>query len=274
MILDCHIHIEDQLDEPGIFAAKLTEAGVDGGIVFSMYPPSFFNGTPEPGDAQRRIAQVMAFTKDHPRLYPFYFIDPTDPDATEQVDLAVKAGIRGFKVICTHHYPQDPRALPVYAHIAKAGKPMLFHSGILYNPGPSGDFNRPCNFEHLFYIENLRFALAHISWPWCDELISVFGKWNSCSGRTAHGIKSEMFVDLTPGTPTLYREEALTKLLTVGYGAMPSHMIFGTDAASVYDVEMVTGYIKRDNAIYDKLGIDGQTRAQIYGKNLLAFLGE
>lgn len=274
MVLDCHIHIEEHLDEPRIFAEKLTAAGVEGGIILSMHPASFDNRSLEAGDAQRRIAQVMDFTKEHPRLYPFYFIDPTEPDAIAQVDMAVKAGIRGFKVICTRHYPQDPRAMPVYAHIAKAGKPMLFHSGILYNPGPSGEFNRPCNFEHLFYIEGLRFALAHISWPWCDELIAVFGKWNSCAGRKSYGIRAEMFVDLTPGTPSIYREEALTKLLTVGYEAMPSHMIFGTDASSVYEVGMVTQYIRQDNAIYDKLGIDAQTRAQIFGKNLLAFVGE
>lgn len=274
MILDCHIHITDQLDPPEVFQSKLQQAGVGGGIVFSYHPAGFDNATPSKGDAGRRIEQVMEFTRSLPEVSPFFFIDPTEPDAADQVDEAVAAGIAGFKVICTHHLPADPRALPVYQRIARAGRPMLFHSGILYNDGPSAEFNRPGNFEPLFYVEGLRFAMAHISWPWCDELIAVFGKWNYLANEKPGGINSELFVDLTPGTPGIYRKEALGKLLTVAYPSLPDHMLFGTDCSSVYNVDNATLFIERDQAIYDELGVSQQVRQGIFGGNLQAFLGK
>ncbi|MFV0399981.1 MAG: amidohydrolase family protein [Oscillospiraceae bacterium] len=191
MMLDCHIHMNETWDSPQVFLDKLKAAGLDGGMVFSQAPASFHNCKAERGDAKRRLDQILDYTKGLDNLYPFFFIDPMEEDAEEQVDRAVEAGIRGFKVICCHHYPQDDRPMAIWERIAGHGKPLLLHSGILYNNGPSADFNRPGNFEALFYVKNLRFAVAHISWPWCDELIAVFGKWNylyteKVPGMTAH----------------------------------------------------------------------------------------
>ena len=38
----------------------------------------------------------------------------------------------------------------------------------------------------------------------------------------------EMFIDTTLGTPVIYRNEVLTKLLTVGYDVL-DNIIFGTN---------------------------------------------
>ena len=272
MVLDCHIHTAKDPDSQEEFIRKLNAAGVDGGIVFSLSPPSFHNQKRTSGYAEQRLKQVMTFTQGNHNLYPFFFIDPLEEDAGEQVDMACEAGIRGFKVICCHHYPQDDRAMKIWDRIAKRNKPILFHSGILYNNGPSSEYNRPGNFEHLFYIPGLRFAMAHISWPWVDELIAVFGKWNSSfeDGRSIN--PAELFVDLTPGTPPIYREEALTKLLTVGYLKLPDHMIFGTDGNNVYNSERYRGIIEADHAIYDKLNVSPLIRDKIFHQNILSFI--
>jgi len=272
MILDCHIHIVEKVDAKPDFERKMKLAGIDGGIIFSHSPAVFSNQKAAPGNAKARIAQVMDFTADNENLFPFHWIDPMEADAFEQIDMAIEAGVRGFKVICSCHYPQDDRPMRVWETIAKRGKPILFHSGILYNNGPSAAYNRPGNFEHLFFIRGLKFALAHISWPWCDELIAVFGKSNYLRFEANHPEAAEMFVDLTPGTPPIYREEALTKLITVGYGSMPSHMIFGTDASSAFNNEQVAQYIAQDNAIYDKLGVSQESRDKIFRENLLSFI--
>lgn len=77
---------------------------------------------------------------------------------------------------------------------------------------PSSQYNRPSEFEPLLEINGLKFSLAHISWPWCDELIAVYGKFlNAYAGNPDHSV--EMFIDITPGTPPIYRQEVLTKLL-------------------------------------------------------------
>jgi len=274
MVFDCHIHMGSKSDSKEEFARKMAVAGIDGGIIFSHSPAVFSNQKPASDDAQKRIAQVSDFTADNAHLYPFHWIDPLEDNAIEQVDMAIEAGMYGFKVICSHHYPQDDRAMKVWEYIAKRGKPILFHSGILYNDGPSCEYNRPGNFEYLFPIAGLKFALAHIAWPWCDELVAVFGKSNYLHFEANKPNMAEMYVDLTPGTPPIYREEALTKLITVGYLSMPTHMIFGTDAGSLFEPERVKQYIAHDNQIYDKLGVSAEQRELIFSKNMLAFLGE
>ena len=275
MILDCHIHLDKACDPPEIFAQKRRLAGVDGGMLLSLPPASFDNATPQPNDAEKRIKHVMQCVEGQQNLYPFFFIDPLEDDAAEQVAMADEAGIAGFKAICCHHYPQDDRAMKIWERIAKTGKPLLLHSGILYNDGPSADYNRPGNFEHLFYIPNLRFALAHISWPWVDELVAVFGKWNYWNVEASSTrVSAEMFVDVTPGTPAIYREEALRKVLTVGYPSFPSHLLFGTDAISCYDSERVARQIQGDKAIYQNLGLSDEEQENIFSKNLLRFLGK
>lgn len=272
-MLDCHIHMSETHDAPEVFMQKMHKAGMDGGIVFSLEPPSFRNEQAAPGDGKMRLAQVMEYTQGINNLYPFYFIDPLEADAFDQVDMAVEAGVCGFKVICCHHDPRHDRAMRVWEHIAGKGKPILFHSGILYNNGPSADYNRPGNFEELFYVPNLRFALAHISWPWCDELIAVFGKWNYFHTEGAAGMTARMYVDLTPGTPPIYRREALSKLLSVGYEMMEDSMIFGTDASTDYDCARYEQMIWADLSLYREMGVSEKIVGKIMGGNMLEFIG-
>ena len=58
--------------------------------------------------------------------------------------------------------------------------------------------------------------MGHCSWPWYDECIAVYGKF--LNGVANDQDAPEMFFDLTPGTPRIYREDLLTKLFTVGDG--------------------------------------------------------
>ena len=274
MVLDCHIHMVKNVDSKEEFARKMALANVGGGVIFSDAPKAFSNTKPDAGDTKRRIDQVMEFTAGNENLFPFFFIDPMEDNPMEQVDMAVEAGVLGFKVICCHHYPQDDRAMKVWEYIAKKGKPILFHSGILYNDGPSAEYNRPGNFEYMLPIAGLKFALAHIAWPWCDELVAVFGKANYLRFEAFKTDVAEMYIDLTPGTPPFYREKALRTLIEVGYLSMPDHIMFGTDANSCFNHEQVNRYINLDNSIYDKLGVPQEYRDKIYGKNLLNFVGK
>jgi len=270
MILDGHIHMYRPREGGRGFLQRLRAAGVDGGIVISS-PPSSFPYLGEPAPFQQRLEGVMACAEAGPRLYPFYWIDPTEGDAARQVAAAVQRGVRGFKVICNHFFPGDSRAMLAYRAIAEAGRPLLFHSGILYDGMVSSKYNRPVEFEAMLEVPGLRFALAHVSWPWCDELIAVFGKFQAAR----HGrpdLSVELFVDTTPGTPAFYRLDALTKLFTVGFD-VKRNVLFGTDSrVASYSSATVKGQIDRDNAIYDQLALDEEVRRGIFGENLLRFV--
>ena len=269
MILDGHIHITGKEGKREDFADKLKAAGVDGGVVLSM-PPRRIRSS-EPMSVAERLDNLFYWTDVSENVYPFYFIDPTDDDATEQAHLAVERGVYGFKIGCSRHDPGDERAMKTYQAIADAGKPILFHSGILYDGRPSAEHNRPAKFEALLGIKGLKFALAHISWPWCDECIAVFGKfWNSNWMKPELGI--EMFIDVTPGTPPVRRPYALEGV--VGYPNAANSAFFGTDGrVNDYGTDNTREYIRLDTQIYDSLGLDKEGRNKIFSENLLRFIG-
>ncbi len=270
MVVDCHIHVFDAPPDNGGLTRAMREAGVDGGVIISMPPSSFASWAIE-HTTQQRLDNLFEWTADSATLYPFYWIDPTEPDAADQVDMAVSRGVRGFKIICTHFYPRDERAMSICRMITQAGKPILFHSGILFDGQDSSRFNRPAEFEAMLGVPEIRFAMAHISWPWCDELIAVFGKFLSARRHRPDGAP-QLFVDTTPGTPSIYREDAFRKLFKVGYDTSGSVM-FGTDKlAHTYNPEAVRSQIERDTEIMTKLGLDTQTIAGVLGGNCERFV--
>lgn len=271
MRLDCHIHIMDGEKNREEFIRKLQDVGIDGGVLLSL-PPASFTKFGKSHSAEERLADLFYWTGDHPDLYPFFWIDPLESDAVEQVETANKYGVKGFKVICNKFYPSDKRPLEVFKAIAESNKPILFHSGILWDGSASSKYNRPAEFEALLDISGLRFALAHVSWPWCDECIAVYGKFQDALAARPD-LNVEMFIDTTPGTPPIYREEVLTKLLTVGYD-ISNNILFGTDCtASNFSCKYAGEIIARDSSIYKKLNIEKEDNEKIFSENLKRFIG-
>ncbi|NMA95802.1 MAG: hypothetical protein GX974_07160, partial [Clostridiales bacterium] len=163
----------------------------------------------------------------------------------------------------------------VYEEIANRNLPILFHSGILYDgKNASGNFNKPTEFEILLSIDNLRFAMAHISWPWTDECIAVYGKFNSARRRESIGAPSaEMFIDISPGTPPIYRKDALEKLLLTGYD-IENNVLWGVDSSvNNYVADYAIRVAESDDKIFSELKIPKETKEKIYFRNLLRFVG-
>jgi len=256
MVKDVHIHIgPGKCDAPETFKEKTAAAGVDGGVVLSLAPITSENWSGCDQRWQSRLDFVLDFTSKAPGFYPFFWLDPTELDAKKQVVEAVKCGIRGFKIIADHFPHED--VLDVYSLIAEQKMPMLFHSGILWtNHFRTAQYNRPMCFEGLSRCSDLTFALAHISWPWNDECLAVYGKFASMRG---HGMKMpHMYIDLTPGTPRIYREDALRKLYLTGY-CLEHDILWGSDAvANNYASARVKKMIEFDSEIFDRLPVGSE----------------
>jgi len=269
-MLDGHIHIGNTNADKSDFMDSLHATGFKGGLIISPAPVSFQH-TVSPKDWAERLDIVDSFCADDDNLFPFLWIDPTEDDIEEQISSA-SGRVVGFKVICNHFYPSDDKAMSAYHLIASLNKPILFHSGILWDDGASAKYNRPGEFECLLEIPHLKFAMAHVSWPWCDECIAVFGKMlNARASRP--DLSSEMFIDLTPGTPPIYRREVLTKIFTVGYDVV-NNVIFGSDGTvGGYGPEWIGGWVARDKEIYSDLEITEDVVDKIFELNLLRFLG-
>ncbi len=271
MILDGHIHCRDVKIDDDAFSAALECAGVTGGLVISLPPPAFPKVAPSLRPAER-IENVLAWCRGDGNRFPFYWIDPLEYDAEKQVESAAAAGVMGFKVICDRYFPGDQRAMRVFEAIAATGKPILFHAGILWDGKSSSRYNRPAEFESLLDVRGLRFSLAHMAWPWCDELIAVYGKFLNALGRDPDaGV--EMFIDTTPGTPPIYRAEALTRLFGVGYD-VAQNVIFGSDSCTnAYNPDWTRQWVEKDNRIFKELNVSRAAVAAVFVENLKRFVG-
>lgn len=278
MRLDSHLHIcassnsgyggISKQDQNSLLN-KMKEGGIDGGVILSVNPLTFKNWSTE-----KRLKDVMSACDGADTLYPFYWINPLEEDAVSQVDQAVSAGIKGFKMTCSEYLPSSTACMDVLNRIAQVNKPVLFHSGILWDGKPSANNNRPGNFEALLDIPKLKFALAHISWPWCDECIAVFGKFNNAYHRNPN-VSCEMFVDVTPGTPRKWREEVFRHLFYSEYEFRYS-LMFGTDSiATNYNTSWAAEWQLRDDDLYRKFVDDNveDWLDHVYHKNLMRFMG-
>ena len=127
MILDGHIHMRPGPGDRQEFVGRLGMAGVDGGLLISCPPATFTDGRGAAPPAER-LDDLLLWSAAADRLYPFFWIDPIEVDALDQVDMATRRGVSGFKVICDRYYPGDQRAMEVFRAIAHAGCPLLFHS--------------------------------------------------------------------------------------------------------------------------------------------------
>ncbi len=261
-MLDCHVHImkRDQ-PQPDNLALSLSRSGMTGAVLISPPPPSFTRVQAGPTDAGERLACVLEWCRNRANFFPFFWLDPLEYNAGRQIDEAFRAGIAGFKIICTQAGPEHTAVQKAARQIAATGRPLLFHSGILWDGYDSSRFNRPAGFEALLRIPQLRFALAHASWPWIDECLAVFGKFQQAR-RQAPDQCAEMFIDLTPGTPRIYRDELYRKLLGIGY-PLADHILFGTDnVADDYNEKYAADWLQLDRRLLDQYGSgEGSTDA-------------
>ena len=276
MKIDCHVHSEMHSVhgeavpfDCQMFLNDLRAAGLDGAALFSPNPL-----TCDKIPAEERMTNTLNMCKGEKTLFPLYWINPLEDDALEQVDMAVERGFLGFKMICSNYHPGCRESMDLLEKIASVNKPVLFHSGILWDGMNSANYNRPGNFEALLDVPKLRFCLAHVSWPWTDECIAVYGKFNNAYFRRPD-LSCEMFIDVTPGTPRVYREEVFRHLLCSDY-ELRYNLMFGTDCSTDgYNVAWSKEWQKRDNELYAKF-IENDVediKEHVYGKNFLRFLG-
>ena len=191
-----------------------------------------------------------------------------DPVTRRTAIFSILSGGCLFSASCNR--PCDERTIPVYAKIAASGKPLVFHSGILWDALPSSEYFRPVLFEGLLEVPGLRFALAHVSWPWHDECLAVFGKLYNAPARRGTAVP-KMFIDTTRGTPEIYRKEVLTKIAAFSWHR--GRIMFGTDCVvSHYNVKNCRHAMDCDDAIFGELGLDAQATDRYYRGALQDFL--
>ena len=279
-VYDMHMHTKGLLDGESTLE-RMGLAGVNGGSVFSLHPRCYTSLGVHDMEGRDRLNLVLESCRNYEEwLFPVLWIHPDEPDLTSLIEEAAQRGIAAFKCICNDFYIGEEKGIRMLEAVAKTGKPIFFHSGILWDDSPSSKYNRPLNWEELLNrsegtinrIRGLRFSLAHCSWPWYDECIALYGKF--LANFRAHPEDDiQMFFDLTPGTPVSYRFDLFRKLLNCGYD-VEHNILWGTDCfADDYNDEWARKWLGTDNAIMDQLNISTAIRENIFHKNAERFLG-
>ncbi|MGC9359512.1 MAG: amidohydrolase family protein [Anaerolineae bacterium] len=268
MRIDIHVHAMEQDISQETMLAGLAEAGLDKAVILSP-PPDWDARDHELSmrDSADWLAGAVRGAED--RLIPFVWIEPDRPDAVEALDHAIlELGFRGVKMIPNHWYPYEERLFPVYARIEELGVPLLCHSGILFGHMDGSRFCRPAFYEVFIHFPRLRFALAHIGWPWVDECLAVAGRFRARAHET--GLPMQMWVDTTPGTPPLWRTEALQKALAY-LGA--DRLLWGSDSRAD-NIGEAGGRMASDRELLTReLGGNDQTETAWFGGNAETWLG-
>ena len=272
-ILDMHTHIQSESisPNPGAVIEKMAKAGIYGGVAMSKMP----GVAPFKEDAPvlERAKNVLSWCEGYEdRLFPVLFIHPDEENVIEDVKKASEMGIVGFKMICNDYYVYDTKSMDLISAIAKLGKPVIFHSGILWDGRISSNYNKPVNWEALLDISGVKFSMGHCSWPWHDECIALYGKFLN-SYTMNPDTSAEMFFDITPGTPEIYREDLLTKLFGTGYD-VPHNIMYGTDCiVENYNHVWAKKWLDIDGKIMDKIGVPESVREMMYYHNFMRFIG-
>jgi hypothetical protein len=135
----------------------------------------------------------------------------------------IKDGVRGFKFHPTLQgfFPDDRIAYPLYEVIAEHKLPCIFHSGHsgigTGMPGGGGlklKYSNPMHMDDVAAdFPDLTVIIAHPSWPWQDEALSV----------CLH--KPNVYIDLSGWSPKYFPAELVSR----ANGQLRHKMLFGSD---------------------------------------------
>ena len=267
MPVDVHVHTRGGEDGADILKA-MDQIGLERVVLFSPHPQR--DGGPQ-GPAKHphrsvidEIARIVA--PDPERLLAFAWIEPTLPDAVEAVDYALgEKGLRGVKMIPNHWYPADERAQACYQGIEQHRRPMLFHTGVLWGTSDTSQHCRPAFFEIMLHYPGIRFAMAHMSWPWTDECLAVNGKFK----ENQQG-EWTSYIDITTGAPRIWKVDALRKALCY---LGDEHIIYGSDSHLPDGADYARLRLREDTEMLREAGASPETIERILTTNALKWLG-
>lgn len=188
-------------------------------VVFAVDWESRSGIAPIPNE---EIADAAAANPDV--LIPFASVDPARSDSVDRARrLIAEHGVKGFKFHpnLQAFFPNDRNAYPLYEAIAEAGLPALFHtghSGIGTGVPGGGGFrlkysNPMCLDDVAADFPELEIVLAHPSFPWQEEAISV----------CLH--KENVWIDLSGWSPKYFSPQ----LVQYANSQLRTKVLFGSD---------------------------------------------
>lgn len=213
----------------------------------------------DPDVTSEEIAELAA---EHPDVViPFASIDPAQGRAGARAvrRLVDDFGVKGFKFhpSLQAFYPNDRSIYPLYEAMAEYALPVLFHTGHTgVGAGQPGGGGVRLKYSNPMYVDDvavdfpgLPIILAHPSFPWQDEALSV----------AMH--KPTVHIDLSGWSPKYFPPQLIRYANTL----LKDKMLFGSD------YPMITP--DRWLADFERLDIKPEVRPLILKHNAARLLG-
>lgn len=251
-IVDCHVHMVNEIRDASAIIDAMDRNGVERMLVVSNNERKSLEAT------RKKLQQTKDFCNQAPdRLTGLAWLEPT---IAGMADLAKEAlcdmSFAGIKIIPDHWYAHEERLQPWWELMNELEAAILFHTGILYAHEDGSRFCRPVYLEKLIHYPKIRFAMAHISWPWCEECLAVMGRM-----RAAHNPQWQSYIDITPGTPHHIRKQALANAIDF---CGPDRLMFGTDATLPGNLKGQKVCVDSDSAIFGELGLNAAQKERVF----------
>ena len=253
-VVDTHVHMNGEAKADAVLE-RMDANGVDRTIVLSQSERRSLQTTREHLLATKKLCDAAP-----DRLTGLARLEPTIPGMKDLAREALEEmGFAGIKIIPDHWYAYEERLEPWWEAMNEMEARILFHTGILYGFEDDSRFCRPLWLEKLLFYPNIRFAMAHVSWPWCDECLAVMGRMRA--GVNGDRERWQSYVDLTPGIPMYMRKQAIAN--AVGYCGV-DRILFGSDATIPGDLKYQKEILDRERGIFDELGLDAAQQERIF----------
>lgn len=237
--------------------AVMDHAGVDQAVILAE---DYSAEMGQPIVSNEEIRQIMDAVPG--RFIGFAGVDPRQEGAVGKLREAFETlGLVGLKLNLSHlnMYPDDERLKPIYGLCQEMGKPIMFHSGFSWEPDSPSKYGRPILYEDVAVsYPNLRFCLAHLGWPWVDELAMLLLKYPNVYTDTA-----TVFMD----SPSNYYEQIFMKNMAPGWlqNNLMDKVMFGSNLPRFRQARTKEGL--------EKLNIRPDVLEKILGGNAKVFLG-
>ena len=124
---------------------------------------------------------IADYCVEHPnRMIGFAGLDPTDPDALDQIELiAREPGLKGLAIApaAQDFHPCDTRAMRAYARAAKLKLPVVFSPGPYLSRQTRLEHGRPLLLDEVARTHpGLNIIVANMGRPWLDETLTLLQK--------------------------------------------------------------------------------------------------
>lgn len=192
----------------------------------------------------------------------FASVDPLQPDAADKLEDAFsRLKLKGLKLHPgrQHFMPSDPRLEPIYQLCERYDKPVLFHSGLSWEPDTLTSYCHPLAFEPVAQRHpRLRICLGHFGWPWIRESAMLMVKYANVYADTG-----ALYFDSAREfyTQTFTRDIPITWIDR----SLRHQVLFGSNNPRFEQIRMAQAI--------GELGLRESTLELIRGRNAVDFLG-